>query len=237
MVNDAEVQRAYYAATGHSYDTVHESEMRDLSFAVHIMLGMTDFLHARSILDIGSGTGRLASMIRSARPEIDVKGIEPVRELRDLARSKGLDVIDGNAMALPFSDGEFDVVCEFAVLHHIKQPERVVDEMLRVAQKAIYLADSNNFGQGSLLARIVKQGLHAVGLWPAVNFLKTRGKGYTISDGDGLAYSYSVYDSFVQILRQCERVHVINIAPSGVNPYRTSSSVALLGIKHQFSIT
>lgn len=68
-----------------------------------------------------------------------------------------------------------------------------MSEMLRVAQKAIFISDANNFGQGRFLARTAKQALNALGLWKTVDFIKTKGKGYTISEGDGLAYSYSVF--------------------------------------------
>jgi SAM-dependent methyltransferase len=230
-MSDTDIQRGYYASTAHSYDTLHAREMRDLAFSVNAMLGMADFLGVRSVLDIGSGTGRLLTIMQAARPGLSIKGVEPVRELRDLACSKGLDVVDADALRMPFGDGEFDLVCEFAVLHHIKTPGVVVGEMLRVARKAIFICDSNNFGHGSAIGRIAKQTLNTLGLWSLADLAKTRGKGYTISAGDGLAYSYSVYNDLAQIELQCERVHIINIAPSGVNPYRTSSSVALLGIK------
>jgi hypothetical protein len=40
------------------------------------------------------------------------------------------------------------------------------------------------------MVRLAKQSIHELRLWPLANFIKTRGKGYTISDGDGLFYSY-----------------------------------------------
>ena len=104
--------------------------------------------------------------------------------------------------------------------------------MLRVAKKAVFIADSNNFGQGGAFARTVKQTFHALGLWPLIDFIKTRGRGYTISEGDGLTYSYSVFNDYAQVRSQCSRVHLVNLLDAGVNPYRTSSHVAMLGIKH-----
>jgi ubiquinone/menaquinone biosynthesis C-methylase UbiE len=154
--------------------------------------------------------------------------------LRDIAYRNGIsraDLIEGDVLALPFEDGAFDLVCEYGVLHHIQTPARAVAEMLRVAKKAVFIADSNNFGQGSVFARTMKQTFHALGLWPLVDFIKTRGRGYTISEGDGLAYSYSVFNDYRQIRAQCRSVHVINTVDAGINPYRTATHVALLGIK------
>jgi hypothetical protein len=49
-------------------------------------------------------------------------------------------------------------------------------------------------------------------LWGAFNYVRTSGKGYQISEGegDGLSYSYSVYDSFDQIAQWADRVFVIS---------------------------
>ena len=105
-------------------------------------------------------------------------------------------------------------------------------EMLRVARLAIFISDSNNFGQGSWPVRQVKHVLDWLGLWPLANYLKTRGKGYSISEGDGLSYSYSVFNDYRLIRRHCRSVHLMNSSASaGLNPYRSASHVVLLGVK------
>jgi hypothetical protein len=103
--------------------------------------------------------------------------------------------------------------------------------MLRVASKAVFISDGNNFGQGSPPQRMIKQALRAAGLWKAFDYVKTRGKGYLISEGDGLYYSYSVFTDYPQIARSCSRVHLLNTRPSGPNLSRSAPQVALLGIK------
>jgi ubiquinone/menaquinone biosynthesis C-methylase UbiE len=161
-------------------------------------------------------------------------GIESSLELRQFGYSKCLSstmLIDGDAQNLQFPNDSFDLVCEFGALHHIPNPHRAVAEMLRVASKAVFISDSNNFGQGSRLGRVLKQSINAVGLWKVADFIKTRGRGYSISEEDGLAYSYSVFSDFKTIRNRCHSVHVLNTTDSGVNPYRTASHVALLGIK------
>jgi hypothetical protein len=102
--------------------------------------------------------------------------------------------------------------------------------MLRVARRAIFIFDANNFGQGSAIARGIKQTINALGLWRFANFIKTRGKGYTISKEDGLAYSYSVFNDYGQIAAACERVHCMNSVAGGPNLYRSAPGVILLGI-------
>lgn len=231
---DREIQARYYAETAHVYDEMHVNETGEHALSLCLLLGALDFLYAESVLDIGSGTGRAIGQIKRRRPDIRVMGIEPVKELREVAYAHGIgrdELIEGDATRLEFTKGEFDVVCEFGALHHIRRPELAVAEMLRVARKAIFISDSNNFGQGRPAVRAIKQLLNLAGLWKIADFVKTKGRGYTITAGDGLAYSYSVFNDYELVKEQCSAVHVMNTCPAGISPYRTSAHVALLGIK------
>ncbi len=233
---EVELQQRYYAETARQYDAMHVDERDEHYLALCVLLGVIDFLGVTSILDIGSGTGRAIEHLKKVRPDLLIRGIEPVKELREIAYSKGIsrsELTGGDALALQFEDNQFDMVCEFGVLHHIKTPARAVAEMLRVADKAIFISDANNFGQGSFLTRTLKQVIDLFGLWPVANLLKTRGKGYGISKGDGLAYSYSVFTNYAQIKRQCKVIHLFNTGPAGFNLYRSAGHVALVGVKRQ----
>lgn len=234
-LSDVEIQRKYYTETAQRYDEMHVCDTdKEHDFALSFLVSMLDYLDVKSVLDIGSGTGRTLRRLKKDRPNIRVVGIEPVKELREIAYQQGIletELVYGDALSLKYDDNEFDMVCEFGVLHHIKTPSLVVSEMLRVSNKAIFLSDSNNFGQGSLLGRSIKQLINLVGLWPVANFIKTKGKGYSISDGDGLGYSYSVFDNYRQIRRRCRSVHVLNTRGGHINPYRTASHVALLALR------
>jgi len=232
--NEVEEQRSYYANTALEYEEMHLLEMDEHFLALSLLVGVIDYLGVKSVLDIGSGTGRAIRYLKRYRPDLYIVGIEPVKELREVGYRGGLsedELREGDALALDFEAGEFDLVCEFAVLHHVKHPEKVVAEMLRVAKKAVFISDANNFGQGSLPARMLKQCLAALGLWGLADWIKTRGKGYTISKEDGLAYSYSVFNNYAQISSECERVHLVNTGKGGRSLYRSAPHLALLGIK------
>jgi SAM-dependent methyltransferase len=231
---EIEKQRRYYAKTAHQYDAMHVDAKDEHTLALSFLVASLNYLGVRSILDIGSGTGRAIHYIKAHCPGLRVIGVEPVRELREVGYSHGLskeDLIDGDATKLPFGPSEFDLVCEFAVLHHVRKPEQIVAEMLRVSDRAIFISDSNTFGSGSLLARSAKQMLNLFGLWPLANWVKTKGKVYTLSACDGVAYSYSAFNNYKQVKRRCKCVHLLNTKPGGVNPYKTASHVAILGIK------
>jgi SAM-dependent methyltransferase len=232
--NEVEIQRQYYKETAHKYDEMHVGEKDEHYFSLAFLTAALDYLEVNSILDVGSGTGRALKYLKDRKPNLRLVGVEPVRELREVGYRNGLtetELVEGDATKLPFVGGEFDVVCEFGVLHHIKKPETAVAEMLRVAGRAIFISDSNNFGQGSLLGRSLKQLLGTLGIWKVADLIKTRGKGYMLSEGDGLAYSYSVFNNYKLIKKACKSVHVLNTMGSGINPYRTAGHVALLGIK------
>jgi len=227
-------QREYYARTAEQYDAMHHGEAAEHETGLWIMAGLVKRYGIKSILDVGGGTGRVARFFAEHDPTIAVTMVEPVKELRDQAVAQGLAqdrVLDGDAQALQLADGSFDLVCAFGILHHVPKPARAVSEMLRVARTAVMVSDTNNFGQGRPLTRAVKQGLNALGLWPVADWIKTKGKGYAISEGDGLFYSYSVFNNFDIFRRQCRTVHVTNLNGIGVNPYRTAQHVGLFAVK------
>ena len=233
-MDEQKAQQQYYADTADQYDAMHLDEQDEHYFALTFLLAAVDWCGAKSILDVGAGTGRAIQHFQRLKPDVRVVGVEPVRELREIGYRKGIpeeNLVSGDANKLRYGPGDFDIVCEFGVLHHVPKPAQVVAEMLRVANKGIFISDSNNFGQGSLLSRNIKQLLNLVGLWKFADYIKTKGKGYTVSEGDGIAYSYSVFNQFRQIKNSCSSIHLLNTSNGSGNLYRTASHVGLFGIK------
>ncbi len=230
--SEVEAQRDYYRRTAASYDHCHVESKGEHDFAAAFLLSMVTHLEIRSVIDLGSGTGRVLLKTKESFPQLKILGVEPAENLRNIGYSKGLspdELVDGDAQQLSYADGSFDLVCEFGALHHIPEPSKAVSEMLRVSAKAIFISDSNNFGQGSLAGRSLKQALRALGLWQMANFVKTRGKGYSVSEGDGLSYSYSVFSNYAGRCRGSDRrVHLLNSTSAGINLYRSASHIALL---------
>lgn len=229
------LQREYYSRTAGTYDEVHNSRVDEHQFALAFMRSAIDLFGIRSVLDIGSGTGRALQVLKESCPHLRVVGVEPSDALREIGYAKGLrrdELIDGDARSLAYADGEFDLVSEFGTLHHIPKPERAVSEMLRVARVGVFISDGNNYGQGSPTARAAKSVIRSLGLWPIFDKIRTRGKGYMENEGDGLFYSYSVFDSYPAVRRACASVHILNTQDAaGIQPRRASSHVALLGLK------
>jgi SAM-dependent methyltransferase len=77
---------------------MHVDENDEHFFALSFMVAAIDYLQVRSILDVGSGTGRALHYIKRHRPDVRVLGIEPVKELREIGYNNGLseeELIDG----------------------------------------------------------------------------------------------------------------------------------------------
>jgi SAM-dependent methyltransferase len=228
MTDPITVQRAFYKQQAEHY--IHDEPGHSL--ALQIMRGLMSFYDCRSILDVGAGTGRVLGWLRDMQFDGTAEGVEPVPEMREQAKKRGIDVKSGDAMNLAYPDASFDTVSAFSVLHHVPHPERAIAEMLRVARRMIFISDGNNFGQGSRFSRTIKQAIDAAGLWPVANFIKTRGRGYHIAPGDGLVYSYSVFSNLKTIRASCEIVHTMNISDSpDRDMYRSASHVIVAGIK------
>lgn len=239
--NAVAIQRRYYADTAAQYEEMHGAEGSADPLHMDFVIAMLRMLRVRTVLDVGTASGRTLRTFKTALPDLFACGIEPVRALLDQAVVRGISengsLIQGKGDALPFADASFEAVCEFAILHHVSDPRIVVGEMLRVAKKVVIISDSNRFGQGPMFLRIVKLVLWKLRLWSAFNYLRTFGKGYQITKGDGLSYSYSVYDSVDQIARWADHVFVIstekNKSHTWLHPLLTSGGVILCATRER----
>lgn len=217
-------QAEYYAATAGSFDSWHLGE-HEHDVALRFIAALATGLGCRSALDVGTGTGRGMRFLESAAPSLDVFGIEPVQALVDRAVHDGgvaaERIVIGSGDSLPFPDEHFDLVFETGMLHHVPYPAAVVAEMLRVARVGVFLSDDNRFGYGPWPRRAVRLGVALSGLWPLAYRLRTRGRGYCVSEGDGVSYSYSPYDSFGALARW-GRVFTIATDPTSSSLFRPS---------------
>ena len=101
-------------------------------------------LDGKTVLDVGSGTGRLA--IAASEKAAFVVASEPVDSLREFMRDeiarkgiRNMRVCDGLCDSLPFPDSSFDVVMSGHVVGDRFREE--VDELTRVAKPGGWLLD------------------------------------------------------------------------------------------------
>ena len=111
------------------------------------LTGLVDF-QGKTVIDVGSGTGRLAFSARAARA---VFAVEPVANLRSYIRQKArteclanIFAVDGVITALPFPDGFADVTMGGHVFGD--EPDLEWAELCRVTRPGgmVILCPGNN---------------------------------------------------------------------------------------------
>lgn len=97
-----------------------------------------------SLLDVAGAQGEVPKL---AARRLQKRGIRLESTVLDRARShlagrNGASVV-GNALALPFRDASFDLVCSSLFVHHLEPAEvrQFVGEALRVARVAVLIND------------------------------------------------------------------------------------------------
>ena len=91
------------------------------------------------VLDVGSGTGALASAVEAALPSSEIVGIDPSPAFVEFARSRAktgrtrFEV--GDAQALPFADESFDQTMALLVMNFVADPAKAIGEMVRVTRR------------------------------------------------------------------------------------------------------
>lgn len=85
------------------------------------------------LLDAGCGTGNYARALRG-ETGCRVSGVEPSREMREIARSAVAweMLAEGRAERLPFPDATFDLLITTDVIHHVGDREAFFHEAARV---------------------------------------------------------------------------------------------------------
>lgn len=234
-MDDTLRQQEYYDRTAGHYEAMHVHPLDEHAVALAMLAGFARHIGARSILDVGGGTGRAVKLLQDYLPGVKVVGVEPVAGLREVGYANGIArdaLVDGSGEALPFADDAFDLVIETAVLHHVPDPAKVVREMCRVASRGVMISDSNNLGQGSWPVRLVKGVLHRLGLWRAFVWLGTGGKMSKYNEGDGVFYSYTLFDSTGDVARKFPRHHWLTTRPTqGFNLRFGAPVLALIALK------
>jgi 2-polyprenyl-3-methyl-5-hydroxy-6-metoxy-1,4-benzoquinol methylase len=106
-----------------------------------VLANMIGRIHERTILDVGTGTGRAALML--ARGGARVTAIDASEEMLEVARQRAADqmvkvnFIRGDAHHLEFKDRSFDVVVCLRVLMHTPDWRQCMSELCRVAGRLV----------------------------------------------------------------------------------------------------
>lgn len=123
--------RAYYDDFSGSYERErargYHALIDDLELGV-----VTPLARGARVLEVGCGTGLILE--RLAATAEDAWGLDLSPGMLDVARGRGLQVVEGSATEIPFDDGHFDVVCSFKVLAHVPEIGKALAEIARVTR-------------------------------------------------------------------------------------------------------
>jgi len=97
------------------------------------------------VLDVGCGDGTLMKYLKDQK-NVDTRGLEISKDKVQKCVSKGLSVIEGNAEKdlKQFPNSSFNYAVLSQTLQAFYDPEKVIDDLLKVADKAIVTIP--NFG-------------------------------------------------------------------------------------------
>ena len=109
------------------------------------------------VLDVGCGDGTLMKFLIDKK-NVDTRGLEISKNNVQSCISKGLSVIEGNAEKdlHQFSNLSFDYVVLSQTLQAFYNPEKVIDDLLKVANKAIVTIP--NFGHWKVRIHLLLKG-------------------------------------------------------------------------------
>ena len=109
------------------------------------------------VLDVGCNDGSLMEYLKKEKI-VDIRGIEISKEKVQTCISKGLTVIEGDAEfdLKQFPDKSFDYVVLGQTLQAFINPEVVINELLRVGNKAVVTIP--NFGHWKVRLNLLVQG-------------------------------------------------------------------------------
>jgi len=109
------------------------------------------------VLDVGCGDGTLLKYLKDKK-NIDTRGLEISKNNVQDCISKGLSIIEGNAEKdlHQFPNLSFDYAVLSQTLQAFYNPEKVIDDLLRVANKAVVTIP--NFGYWKVRLNLLIKG-------------------------------------------------------------------------------
>jgi ubiquinone/menaquinone biosynthesis C-methylase UbiE len=127
---DTTATAAVYGSGAHEYDELWSPVILPPAQA---MIAALDLHEARTVLDVGGGTGALSSALSAAAPHALVTVVDPAWEMLHYAVTKRTVIgTQGDASALPFPSSCVDAVVLAYVLFHLTNPSTGLEEAARV---------------------------------------------------------------------------------------------------------
>ncbi|HUV71508.1 MAG TPA: class I SAM-dependent methyltransferase [Clostridia bacterium] len=139
----------------------------------------------KKVIDIGCGEGYPDKVICSQLPKIKLVGVDIGSQVLKKAKEQNpkIEYCLGDVFKLNFKPAEFDLALILEVLEHLKEPEKAIKEVKKVAKKAIFSVPSEpwfslvSLASGSYLKTKGRHPDH-VNFWNLVSFEQLLRKHY-----------------------------------------------------------
>ena len=101
------------------------------------------------VLEVGPGPGLTTDLLRKRVSRVTAIEIDPrlAEALRQRTLGQGVEVVTGDATAMPFQAARFSAAVSFTMLHHVTSPElqdRLLAEVCRVLRPGGVFAGSDS---------------------------------------------------------------------------------------------
>jgi ubiquinone/menaquinone biosynthesis C-methylase UbiE len=139
-----ESSRSYLPAAGHDWSLPLYDPIVKLLGGDSARRALVEQAHLQPdyrVLDVGCGTGTLATLIKQLHPDVEVVGLDPDPKALARARRKALRAAvavrfdQGFGDELPYPDASFDRVLSSFVFHHLAADEKW--KTLRAAHRVL----------------------------------------------------------------------------------------------------
>ena len=96
-----------------------------------------------SILEVGCGAGYNLEAIRDINPDYKLTGVDILDHAIDLGKAKGLDMVKGDGLNLPFANDSIDLVMACGYLDWVtyENIHKAVSELKRVSSRYVLVID------------------------------------------------------------------------------------------------
>jgi len=121
--------QAYYDDFSRSYENERGKGYHRLIDDLEVEIAMP-YARAGRVLEIGCGTGLILERLQKVAA--CACGFDLSSKMVKKARDRGLKVVLGNVLNIPFRESQFDLVYSFKVLAHVPEIGRALSEISRV---------------------------------------------------------------------------------------------------------
>jgi ubiquinone/menaquinone biosynthesis C-methylase UbiE len=118
-------------------------QREDDRYYLHFQFILEKLPEKRKVIDVGCGTGTLLGLIKQNKPGLKIEG----RDISNIAimKLKGRG-INGKVEKLPNISGKADIIIATEVLEHMKDDEKVLQSMSKVAKQIIITVPNDRLG-------------------------------------------------------------------------------------------